>query len=182
LAETYLASRALDLTDALAGPVLRFHAQCPWKDNTDLIYVPALLAAFRALDSDKITAVHRIALTQDGQKIDRRMLGVVRGAAIKLGPRRDGTLAVGEGVETCMAAQQLGYAPAWAMGSVGAIAALPVLERVDKLILLGETGHASASAIGAAGKRWRFARRTIEVVMPEHGSDLNDELMWLSFW
>jgi putative DNA primase/helicase len=32
LAEQYLRSRRLDLTDNLAGTVLRFHPRCPWRD------------------------------------------------------------------------------------------------------------------------------------------------------
>jgi hypothetical protein len=129
LAEQYLVSRKLELTADLAGNVLRFHPRCPWRNentgNTDRI--PALLAAFRSIDDDKITAVHRIALNSDGTKIGRRMLGVVHRAAVKLSPVQSGDeLMVGEGVETCMAAQQLGLWPAWALGSVGAISFLPL--------------------------------------------------------
>jgi len=56
-----------------------------------------------------------------------------------------------EGIETCMAAQQLGIRPAWALGSVGAISFFPVIESVQELILLGETGVASTTAIMRAG-------------------------------
>jgi putative DNA primase/helicase len=88
LAETYLRSRMLDLTDELAGDVLRFHPQCPWwNEDTGVIdRVPALVAAFRSIDDNSITAVHRIALRADGSKIGRKMLGIVRRAAVKLAP------------------------------------------------------------------------------------------------
>jgi hypothetical protein len=46
--------------------------------------------------------------------------------------------------ETCMAAQQLGYAPAWALGSVGAISFFPIIDGVKQLTILGEQGAASA--------------------------------------
>ena len=73
--------------------------------------MPTLLAPFRNIDDDSITAVERIALNSDGTKRGRRMLGIVRRAAIKfdeIGPA--GELVVGEGIETCMAARQLGLA------------------------------------------------------------------------
>jgi putative DNA primase/helicase len=179
LVETYLRSRALDLTDELAGNVLRFHPQCPWRiEDTGLTdRVPALIAAFRSIDDDEITGIHRIALRSNGGKIGRRMLGIIRSAAVKLAPITAGLLAIGEGVETAMAAQQLGVRPAWALGGVGAITFFPVIERVHTLVLLGESGMASTTAIMRAGARWRMAGRIVQVRMPLAGSDLNDELM-----
>ena len=44
------------------------------------------------------------------------MLGVVAGAAVKLDAAGE-ALAIGEGVETAMAARQLGLRPVWAVGS-----------------------------------------------------------------
>jgi hypothetical protein len=86
-------------------------------------------------------------------------------------------LAIGEGVETCMAARQLGVGPTWALGSSGGIAGFPVLDGIDRLVLLGETDQASADAIHFCGRRWRKAGRRVCIVMPDIGSDLNDELM-----
>jgi putative DNA primase/helicase len=102
------------------------------------------------------------------------MLGIVYRAAIKLDPVIDETLAVGEGVETCMAARQLGLGPAWALGSVGAISFFPLIDGVQRLTVLGERGDVSARAIKIVGTRWRKAGRRVRVVMPNVGSDLND--------
>jgi hypothetical protein len=179
LAETYLnVHRKLDLDDNLAGGVLRFHPSCPWRNEstgkTDR--VPALIAAFRSIDDGTITAIHRIALNPDGSKIDRRMLGVVHRAAVMLDPiGRE--LSIGEGIETCMAARQLGVRPTWALGSTGAIAGFPVLEGVKQLRILGETGAASREAIRFCAPRWKRAGRRVRIAMPEIGNDLNDELM-----
>jgi len=104
------------------------------------------------------------------------MLGVMHRAAVKLGPLGD-TLHIGEGVETCMAARQLGHAPAWALGSVGGISRFPLIEGVTRLRILGEAGEASARAIELCGGRWHAAGRTVQLVMPSTGSDLNDQLM-----
>ncbi len=169
--------RKLDLPAELAGPVLRFHPRCPWRDentgNTDR--VPALIVPFRSIDDDAVTGIHRIALTAAGAKIGRRMLGIVHRCAVKLGPAGD-TLAVGEGVETAMAAHMLGFAPAWALGSVGAITFFPLVDGVKELVILGERGDASARAVKFCGRRWRKAGRLVRVVMPNVGSDLNDVL------
>jgi putative DNA primase/helicase len=179
LAEKYLASRAIVIADDLAGRVLRFHPCMPWRDEDTgaTVYRPALLAIFRSIDDDVVTAIQRVALNADGTKVGRRMLGVVHRSAVKLGVRGD-TLHVGEGIETCLAARQLGFTPAWALGSVGMIAKFPVLEDVKQLSIFGEAGKASADAIQIVGVRWRNAGRKVRVVMPKGDlSDLNDVLI-----
>jgi len=179
LAETYLRQhRKLELPNELAGSVLRFHSACPWRnENTGrTITVPALIAAFRQIDGDTITGIHRVRLNADGSKYDRRMLGIVRGAAVKLSPVTK-TLAIGEGVETCMAAQQLDIKPAWALGSVGAISFFPIINGVKHILLLAETGSASQQSIKICGTRWRQAGRRVQIIRPSVGSDLNDALI-----
>jgi putative DNA primase/helicase len=179
LAETYLRSRALVLTDDVANSALRFHLACPWRDeNTgEAIFLPALVAVFRSIDDDTVTAIQRIALTEEGTKRGRMMLGVVRRAAIKLDPAGE-TLAIGEGVETCMAARQLGYSPVWALCSTSNISRFLVIDGIQCLQILGEMGAASARAIELCAERWHAAGRKVQTVMPDDGcSDLNDELM-----
>jgi putative DNA primase/helicase len=179
-AEQYLASRALALDDDVAGNVLRYHPAVPWRDeDTGLtVGVPALVAAFRSVDDGCITGVHRMRVDQPQHwpKTERRMLGIVHRAAVKLDPA-DATLHVGEGVETALAARQLGHAPAWALGSVGGISRFPLIEGVTRLRILGEAGEASARAVELCGRRWHAAGRKVQLVMPSTGSDLNDQLM-----
>jgi hypothetical protein len=179
LAEDYLNARGLELGAVVAGRVLRFHARCPWRnENTGTIeFVPALIAAFRSIDNDQFSAIHRIALNPDASKRGKRMLGVVHRAAVKIDPKPiDGELAVGEGVETCVAADQLGIFPVWALGSSGAITHFPVLLGVRKLRLLGENDPASAEAIQACGLRYQRAGRAVTVIKPTTPghNDLND--------
>jgi putative DNA primase/helicase len=180
LAEKYLAKRKLTLPDDVAGSVLRYHPRCPWRDeNTgSTIYLPALIAAFTSIDDGDVTAVHRIRLDQPQRwpKTERRMLGVIHRAAVKLDPAGD-TLHIGEGVETCLAARMLGHAPAWALGSVGAIAKFSLIDGIGRLAILGETGAASANAIQLCGHRWHRAGRKVQIIMPDIGSDLNDQVM-----
>jgi hypothetical protein len=108
----------------------------------------------------------------------RRMIGPTKGAAVKLA-EIDDTLAIAEGVETALAANQMGYGPAWALGSAEAVATFPVLVGIRRLILLTENNDASRTACARCGERWLRAGREVIHVVPEHGDDLNDELMGL---
>jgi len=160
--------------------VLRFHPRCPWRDeNTGRTeFIPCLLAAFRSIEDDVVTAVHRIRVDRPKRwpKTDRRMLGVVHRAAVKLGAAAD-KLTIGEGVETCMAAHQLGLGPVWSLGSVGAISFFPLLDEVRGLTILAEAGDASARAIQICGRRWRRGGRRVFISRSKVGSDHNDFLM-----
>jgi putative DNA primase/helicase len=183
LGERYLRDgRKLDLSGEVAGSVLRFHPRCPWRDeNTgQTIFIPALIAAFVSIDDGSITAVHRIRVDQSERwpKTERRMLGIVHRAAVKLDAVDGDTLTIGEGIETSMAARQLGFKPAWALGSVGAISFFPLIDGLMRLTILGEVGKASARAIKFCGTRWGRAGRCVRVVMPNDGlSDMNDALI-----
>jgi putative DNA primase/helicase len=178
LAQIYLnVHRKLNLDDELAGDVLRFHPRCRWRDaSNNVCYVPALVAAFRSIDNGTITAIHRIGLKPDGTKLGRMMLGIVHRAAVMLDPISP-HLAIGEGIETCMAARQLGIKPVWALGSTGGIAGFPILDSVKRLTIIGEPDTASQDAIRFCTQRWRKAWKRVRVAMPEVGDDLNDELM-----
>ena len=128
--QTYLESRSLTLPDEVVGVSIRFHPACPWKDAAGkLIEVPAMVSAMRCIHTDRLKAIHRTRLTAEGLKVDRRMLGDATEAAIKLDTDQLVTtgLTIGEGIETTLAARQLGFKPAWAVGSVSGVGTLPVL-------------------------------------------------------
>jgi putative DNA primase/helicase len=181
LAGVYLSQhRKLAVDAALAGSVLRYHPTCPWRcENTGrTIEVPALIAAFRSIDDDTVTGVQRVRLDADGRKVDRRMLGIVNNAAIKLAMPQDGELVIGEGVETCLAAMQFGFKPAWALGSCGGISRFPIIDGIKQITLLGENDAASAGAVEICGERWKRAGHNVRVILPDDGcNDLNDELI-----
>lgn len=172
----YLRSRRLELPDEVAGSALRFHPRCPWDTGT----APAMVAALRCIRTDAMTGIHRTALTADGRKVGRKMLGTAAGAAIKLDPDENVTLgiAIGEGVETCLTARQLGIRPVWALGSVDAVRGFPVLAGVEGLTVLGETGDSGASdrAAREVGTRWHREGRAVEIIVPKVAGDLNDAI------
>jgi len=188
-AERYLNARKLSLPPELCGSVLRFHPHCPWNGKK----VPCLIAAYCAIDTevlvvyqvsgaeraDQITAIHRVRLDQPERwpKADRKMLGAVAGSAIKLDALGD-CLAIGEGLETCLAARQMRlfsrHCPVWALGSVSGIKSFRPLDGVDHLLILGEhDGGASLAAAKSCQKLWR----NVSFVLPVTGDDFNAALM-----
>ena len=91
-----------------------------------------MVSLMRDVVNDKPVAVHRTYLTDTGIKTRRKFLGPSRGAAIKLARASD-VLTVAEGLETALAGSAAGMRSVWAMGSSGAIGALPSLSSVTTL-------------------------------------------------
>ncbi|WP_426442049.1 DUF7146 domain-containing protein [Bradyrhizobium genosp. P] len=121
LAETYLQRRGLAFQDP-AGDVLRYYGGCPFGGANYL----CMLTLYRDIHTDQPRAIQRTALGPNGIKIGRLSLGPTRGAAVKIDDDTDieQALVVGEGVESCIAARQLGLRPVWSLGSAGAIRSL----------------------------------------------------------
>jgi putative DNA primase/helicase len=166
LAERCLSSRGLDLPDEIAGRVVRFHGACMWGGERR----PCMLTAFRSIADDRLVAVHRTLLSDDGRKLDRRMLGPVAGAAIKIDDDSDVErgLTIGEGFETCLAGRALGFRPVWALGTAGEVARFPVLSGIETLTILVDrdaNGTGQASALECS-RRWTSAGREVFRIIP----------------
>ena len=118
LVEVYLRSRCLSLPDGVAGHVIRFHSAL-YHDGERR---PGMVALFRDIATDAPCGIHQTFLNDHGGKIDRRIYGSAKCAAIKLDADENVTegLHIGEGVETCIAAMLAGYRPTWALGSAAA--------------------------------------------------------------
>jgi hypothetical protein len=166
--ERYLKSRRLELGDDIAGSVIRWHPG-----------IGGMLALFRHIETDEPQALSRTYIDINARKTERKFLGPVGRAAIKLDPDQEVTsgLCVGEGIETCLAARQIGYRPTWALGSAGAISSFPVLSGVETLTFLREHDEANERAVGECSNRWRATGHKIRDVWPSRGKDLNDALM-----
>ena len=82
IVEHYLREhRGLPLSDDIAGTVIRYHRGL----HFDGVIVPGMVCLFRNILTDEPCGIHRTFLrSDDGQKIDRRMLGIAKAAAIKL--------------------------------------------------------------------------------------------------
>jgi putative DNA primase/helicase len=172
LAERYLREhRELDLPDSAAYSVIRFHAGLRYEIGK---YLPAMVCLLRDINTNEPCGIHRTFLDRyTGEKIDRKMLGVAKGAAIKL-DAESATLTIGEGVETVLAARAAGFTPAWALGSSGAVRAFPVLRNLRELTILQENDPTSRRDVKACSRRYLGVRRPVNIVEPKVGNDFND--------
>jgi putative DNA primase/helicase len=173
-ATDYLASRGLMLPEDIAGGVIRFHPALKFDGSR----ARAMVALFRDLVTNDPCGIHRTFLDDAGHKLDRRMLGRAKGAAIKLDADENVALGltIGEGFETCLAARLAGFRPVWALGSSGAIAAFPVLPGIEAITILGEMGDGGANdrAAQSCAARWIEAGQEVYVVAPLVAGDLNE--------
>jgi putative DNA primase/helicase len=180
VAEQYLKSRALDLPDEAANEAIRFHSDCPFRGER----LPAMICLVRNTATNEPQAIHRTALSPDGNAIKRnaktfRMsLAPIAGGAIKIDPDEDVTqgLCIGEGVETCLAGRQMGLWPVWCAVNTTGIEKFPILPSLDGLHIFKEHDEASAKAVDACARRWYEAGRAVIIVEPDTAKDLNDEL------
>jgi hypothetical protein len=164
----------------MAARVLRYHLCCPWREKGvgPLLQVPAMVALRRSILTDEPISIHRTRLSIMGEKLGRQNLGPSRGTAIKLDDDADVSmgLVIGEGIETCLAAHQLGLRPTWALSDANGISAFPVLSGIEALTILAEDCPVNRKAIDACGERWTAAGRQVVVVRPRHGKDVNDAI------
>jgi putative DNA primase/helicase len=171
----YLPSRRLSLPDR-HEEVLKFHPSCPFGKGVRL---PCMVALYRDIKTNEPKAIHRTALTPDGAKIDRKVLGPKAGCAIKLSADEDvtGGLTVAEGIETSLAGMALHFRPAWALGTAGEVAKFPVLSGIECLTILVDndpSGTGQASALECS-QRWTSAGREVFRVVPTTvGQDMAD--------
>jgi Toprim domain-containing protein len=181
LAASYLRRRGVELPDEAAGEALRFHPACPFAGQR----TPALVALVRDVVTNEPRAIHRTALDLRGHKIkvggkDRLAFGPVTGAAVKITPDEDVTLAlgIGEGVETTLSLRELpefAGSPVWALLSSGGLAAFPVLAGIECLWIAVGHDPAGERAAHTCADHWRVAGREVFLVRPRaERADLND--------
>jgi hypothetical protein len=172
VADTYLRSRGLKIGEDLSH-FLRFHPGLPHSSGK----TPAMVALLRDIHTDVPTGIHRTYLTPDARKIERRMLGRARGAAIKIDAHEDvvSGLHIGEGIETCLAARHVDFRPTWALGCASAIAGFPVIAGIEALAVFGENDGASTNAACEVCARYEAQGCETFLYLPPRG-DFNDTL------
>lgn len=156
---------------------------------------PALVALVTDVCTGEPVNLHRTWLAQDGAgkaEIDkpRRLLKGHRSrGVIRLWPDTEVTigLAIGEGIETCLAAAYEGLRPVWATVSAGNLAAFPILPRIRSLTILCDHDKPNPKSGKQAGHEAALAvieRYTTAGLDPDHditvilppteGEDAND--------
>lgn len=181
---SYLESRglAIDCAD------IRFHPAAPrtvpWNRMSDDPEPPAPHAAMICLSRDparRARGLHLTYLTPDGRKAfgdrSRLMMGPMSGAALQTGPiAEDGTLAVGEGLETCGWFSIMRGVPTWPTWSTAGLRKFVIPHRVTRLLIAADhdvdskgrnPGHEAALALAERAKD----RCDVEIHMPETPGD-----------
>jgi hypothetical protein len=175
IVEDYLREhRGLELSSDIAGSVVRFHGSLRFDAYSSK---PGMVCLLRNIITNEPCGIHRTFLDREtGQKIDRKMLGIAKGAAIKLDSHESvsSQLTIGEGIETALAARLAGFGPAWALGSAGGIRFFPVLKEIEELTLLQENDPTSREAVNACKRRYLAAGKPVNVVVSKVGNDFND--------
>jgi phage/plasmid primase-like uncharacterized protein len=176
--EAYLAGRGIDLADVPNRGGLLWSPRCPWKGGVK----PCIVARYTNALTGEPRGIWRRPI--NGEK--PMSLGPTSGCVIRLWPDEligEGFLALGEGVETTLAAAtRLTFRgkhlnPAWAAGSSINMASFPALPGIEMLVLLvdHDQNGAGERASAEADIRWAAAGRQTMRLMPEvTGSDFND--------
>jgi hypothetical protein len=185
IVERYLNGRELELPDDVAGNVIRHFPDCPFFKERH----PAMIALVRDIESDVKIAIQRTAISADAKAIKRKdkdgrektfrlSLGSTSGGAIKIDPDEhvEYGILIGEGVETCLAARQIGLSPVWSLCGTSGLSNFQVIDFIDGLTILAEAGEPSTNAVQACFDRWTLAGRDVRVLKSTIGSDINDAI------
>lgn len=157
---------------------LRFH---PALHHAPTGYVgPALVAAITNALTGRAMSLHRTWIKPNGEKANinppRLLLGghSKKGGVIRLWPSYPPGpgLAVGEGIETCLSLAHA-VAPVWALVDAGNLAALPVVEGVQTLLIAQDRDPAGEHAARVCADRWSRAGVCVSLTT-QTANDLND--------
>ncbi len=173
LAEEYLLARGL------SGPfpkALRFNPSTILGSGPDKRMMPAMIAA---VENDLgLVAVQRTFLDPDNvlrkpMAKPKVSLGLLGTAAIRLAPPTD-ELGLAEGIEDAHSAMELFGTPTWALGGVERLAFVAIPEKVRRVIVYGDRGHAAERLLKKAFDHLTANGRELVSRIPEHHDDWND--------
>lgn len=173
-AEKYLRGRGI----AVPMPAsLRFHHGL--KHTPTGLDFPAMVAAVQGSDG-KISGVQRTYLQPGGRGkanviTPKMSLGKCRGGAVRLAASAH-TLAVGEGIESCLSAMQATGTPTWAALSTSGLKAVMLPDNVREVVILADGDDAGESAAQQAAERFLTQGREVRIARPPTGQDFNDLL------
>lgn len=176
-AAEYLWNRGLVADGA---PPLRFHRAAPRAKTPDAGTAPAMVALVSDFEGSA-KALHLTYLTPDGRKAfgdrSRLMFGATAGCAARLSPiGADGTLAIGEGVETSASYALLRGVPTWSVLSSSGVANFIPPAAVRHLIIAADGDEPGMSAAMTLAERLQ-RRCKVTIDAAPAGSDWNDMLM-----
>lgn len=173
--EAYLRSRGLTPPPSTE---LRFHPSCPL-DYEARRRSPAMVGLVRS-SSGRCIGLHVTAIKPDGSgkalgDFSRRMFGPVQGGAVRLmRVGEQGRLAIGEGVETCLAYASLHGVPAWSALSTSGLKSFAAPLGIRELIIAADADEAGLAAAEMLAARVG-SRCAVRIEAPPTG-DWNDHL------
>jgi putative DNA primase/helicase len=175
LVETYLQSRGILIAVPAA---IRFHPQLKHPSGSTW---PAMVALVTRATDDVPLGIHRTYLSSDGTakaavEAQRLMLGPCRSGAVRLASASH-PLLVGEGIETCLAANQATGHSAWAALSASGLRVLDLPGEIRDVIVLADGDDPGEAAAGCAAQRWKRERRRVRIAWSPRGLDFNDLLL-----
>lgn len=97
---------------------------------------------------------------------ERRAHGPVTGAAVRLAPVHDGTLAFAEGIETALAYTALTGTPAWAALSAAGLRHAPLPDGIETLVVAADFDGAGLTAAEQLERRARAAGMEVRIAVP----------------
>lgn len=176
----YLVGRGLSLATAhRAAEHLRYGMVFHKGEGRD---VPAMVALVQN-SSGKPVTLHRTYLFEDGRREKRTMpcLGEMNGSAVRLAQRETGTLVIGEGIETTLAAMEMTGEEGWAAVSANGMQTLQLNPVTKRVIICGDNDAKYAGQAAAYTLAHRLACKlgdeNVEVRIPERpGMDFLDVL------
>lgn len=142
---------------------------------------PALVALVTDAITREPMTLHRTWIKADGTKADvdppRLLLGKHRkaGGVVRLWPNDAVTtgLAIAEGIETALAVATA-YRPVWSCIDASNLAAFPVLDGIESLLIVADGDDVGIRAANACAERWARAGREVRLAVPPRGMDAAD--------
>lgn len=146
---------------------------------------PAMLVVIRNPEG-RPAGLHITFLRPDGSgkadiPIQRKIIGITKGStrsgAVRLMPPKDGTVGLGEGIESALSGSILTGIPGWACLSAGGIERAVLPKEIKRIFIFADRDSAGLKTARNACFRFRNEGRGCEILAPEtSGWDFNDVL------
>lgn len=144
--------------------------------------VPAMLALVQDSSGVPVT-IHRTYLFEDGSREKRTMpcVGEMNGAAIRFTQKTPGTLVIGEGIETTLAAMEMMRFQGWATVSANGMQSLQLTPDIKRVVICADNDAKYAGQAAAYTLAHRLACKlgdeNVTVLVPSKpGQDFLDVL------
>ena len=179
LVEKYLRSRCITLQ--VPDHCIRFNSGC-WHAE-EKIRSPAMVALVcdhtGAAKAVHLTWLRRDGIGKSGVSPNRKTRGPIKHCMVQLAPAAE-ELAIGEGLETCLAYMQMTGMPTWSAMNAVNLRAIQLPTIVRRVVLLADCkspDDPGPSACRNAAQRLLFERRQVRIATAPAGMDFNDVLI-----